>query len=117
MPTSTVEGESGLTRVWLPGPEDGRHGGFSMLNISASPNDDRGSTLSSVLETRAIPPRYYLSEKGARGIVNRATEYGKKPLPPGLKRALETVRAWETHRRRMHENFRICWGGTGLRDK
>src|ERR1017187_4301555 len=55
-----LNADGGLTSVWLPGQGHGLHGGFSMLNISAWPNDGSACFLSSVLKTAPIPPRYYL---------------------------------------------------------
>lgn len=41
-----------------------------------------------LLETSAIPPRYFLSPAACRGILRRAASRGKE-LPPMLKEALE----------------------------
>lgn len=45
-------------------------------------------SLSDILETGAIPPRYYLSRDACLGILRRAESRGKE-LPPMLKEALE----------------------------
>lgn len=82
--------DGGLTLAWLPGRGHGRLGGFSMLNISASPNDAAACSLSSVLETAPIPPRYFLSPQACAGILRRAARR-KKTLPPQLQAALESV--------------------------
>jgi len=60
---------------------------FSTLNSSACPNDAVASSLSDVLETGPIQPKYYLSQKACTGILRRAEKRGKK-LPPMLSRAL-----------------------------
>ena len=49
--------------------------------------DAEGSLLSQILESGEIDPRYFLSEKACRGILNRA-ERREKILPPMLKGAL-----------------------------
>ena len=46
--------------------------------------------LSDILETGAIPHRYYLSPTACRGILRRADKRGKE-IPPALRKALETV--------------------------
>jgi hypothetical protein len=46
--------------------------------------------LSDVLETSAVPPRFYLSAKACAGILRRAERRGKD-LPPALQSALEAV--------------------------
>ena len=71
--------------------------GFSMRNMSEwtamsgpSRSDDGVCSLSDILETTAVPPRYYLSAKACRGILRRAAKRGKE-LPGQLRKALETV--------------------------
>ena len=81
----------GQTQVWLPGHSDGRHGGFSTLNTSDSPNDAVVCLLSSVLQpVEEIPPRLYLSAKACKGILRRAKSRSKV-LPEQLMRALAAV--------------------------
>lgn len=80
----------GLVQVWLPGVGHGRLGGFSMLNISASPNVASACSLSQVLEGGAIPPRYFLSPRACRGILRRAWRR-EKALPDALFAALARV--------------------------
>jgi hypothetical protein len=58
-----------------------------MLNTGASPREEKGSSLSQILQ-EAVPGRYYLTPKACRGILRRANERGKE-LPEKLKRALE----------------------------
>ena len=55
-----------------------------------SPNDVDVCSLSSILETGPIDPRYCLSEKACAGILRRAAKRGKK-LPEPLRLALEAV--------------------------
>ena len=56
------------------------------LNSGVSPREERGSSLSQILQ--ASPhPKYYLSPKACLGILRRANERGKE-LPPQLKEAL-----------------------------
>jgi hypothetical protein len=47
-------------------------------------------SLSDVLETGTLPPRFSLSAKACAGILRRAERRGKE-LPPMLKQALESV--------------------------
>ena len=58
------------------------------LKASECPSDDDGCSLSDILEAGAVPPRFYLSAKAARGILRRA-EARNKALPPALLTALE----------------------------
>lgn len=90
MPCVLQKGANGPTQVWLPGHGHGRHGGFSTLNTSASPNDAAVCSLSQILETGPIPQRYFLSAQACRGILRRAVKRGKE-LPQQLARALKAV--------------------------
>lgn len=56
------------------------------LNSGVSPREERGSSLSQILEG-SPHPKYYLSPKACLGILRRAKERGKE-LPPQLKEAL-----------------------------
>lgn len=87
--------------VHIPRPENGRwgaqerswqtgtpsHGGWSMLNFGESPSEERGSTLSQILEVTA-PERYNLSATACAGILRRARERGKQ-LPQRLEEVLQ----------------------------
>jgi len=53
-------------------------------------NDEGVCSLSDILETGALPQRYYLTAKACRGILRRAERRGKV-LPDLLQRALEQV--------------------------
>ena len=59
----------------------------TMLNFGESPNEERESTLSQILQANA-PEKYYLSPKACAGILRRAEKRGKE-LPQMLKEALE----------------------------
>jgi hypothetical protein len=55
------------------------------------PSDDGVCSLSHVLEdSRAVPARFYLSQKACAGILRRAERRGKT-LPPLLDQALRQV--------------------------
>jgi len=77
-------GMGGHTASWtLSGSE---HNG-----IHAPSRSDGGvCSLSDVLETGQVPPRFYLSPKACAGILRRAEVRGKK-LPPMLQDALEAA--------------------------
>lgn len=62
-------------------------GGASALNTGVSPREERGCSLSQILED-SPHRKYYLSRKACLGILRRARERGKE-LPPQLKWALE----------------------------
>lgn len=64
------------------------------LNIGESPNAERESLLSWILEVNA-PEKYYLSARACQGILIRASRRGKK-LPDLLQTAmLEMIEWWE----------------------
>lgn len=65
------------------------HGDSSMLNTGESPNAERESRLSWILEDN-VPQKYYLSTRACQGILTRASRRGK-PLPDILKQALLDV--------------------------
>ena len=60
-------------------------GDSSTINIGESPNAERESLLSWILQVD-VPEKYYLSAKACRGILIRASRRGKK-----LKELLETA--------------------------
>src|SRR5216683_1436370 len=66
--------------------------GFWTLSISEYPSDGAASSLSDILETGEVPPRYFLSGRACRGIIHRAEKRGKI-LPAPLARALAQVAA------------------------
>jgi hypothetical protein len=64
-------GKNGRTLVVCMDPKEQSRGGSWTPNISAWPNDAVVCSLSQVLETGSIPPRYFLSEKALAGIARR----------------------------------------------
>ena len=76
-------------------PSSGRWGSSGMggptecwtLNTLEYPSVVVESSLSRVLETGELPPRFYLSAKACSGILRRASKRGKA-LPPMLQAAL-----------------------------
>ena len=90
IPCERQTGSLGQTQVWLPGHSDGPRGAFSTLNILPWPNDAVVLSLSQILETGPIPPRFFLSQKACSGILRRAEKRGKT-LPEKLQMALEVV--------------------------
>ena len=79
-------GKKGRTLVVCMAPKEQSRGGSWTPNISAWPNDAVVCSLSQVLETGSIPPRYFLSAKACAGILRRAEAMRK--LPPALLEAL-----------------------------
>ena len=71
-------------------------GGYLTLSTSEWPSDADVCSLSDILETD-VPPKYFLSARAARGILQRAERRGKE-LPPLLKQQLQAV-ATAGHRR------------------
>lgn len=63
---------SGAGQVWCLKGSARSRGESSTLNISECPSDAVASTLSQVLETASIPPRYFLSAKACQGILRLA---------------------------------------------
>ena len=92
MPPSSRQGADGQTQVWCLDPSERQLGASSMLSISDWPSDESASlcSLSEVLETGDVLPRYFLSPKACRGILRRAAKRGKE-LPIQLHRALAQV--------------------------
>ena len=62
-------------------------GEFTMHSFGEYPREENASRLSQILEV-SPHPKYYLSAKACRGILNRASKRGKE-LPEILKTALE----------------------------
>lgn len=61
------------------------HGECLMLDFSECPSDDVESSLSDILETGAIPQRYFLSAKACEGILRRDGVRGKITLVSRVK--------------------------------
>ena len=95
MGRSSLQGQGdGRTLVLCLDPSAQSHGGSWMPNISAWPNAAAVSSLSQVLETGLIPPKYFLSSTACAGILRRAEKRGRT-LPEQLKAALEEGAARE----------------------
>ena len=62
---------------------------WTAMNVP-SHKDDGVCSLSDILQTGDVPPRYFLSAKACRGILRRAEKRGKE-LPSQLQAALEAV--------------------------
>ena len=73
-------------------------GDSSTLNIGESPNAERESLLSWILEDN-VPQKYYLSARACEGILNRASRRGKA-LPEILHTALLDMIEWWKQRSR-----------------
>lgn len=86
----SLQGRNGRTLVVCMDPKEQSRGGSWTPNISAWPNDAVVCSLSQVLETDSIPPRYFLSAKACAGILRRAENRGKM-LPEPLALALRAV--------------------------
>lgn len=79
--------DDGQKLEWSEGMGVQWHGEFSMLNTGVSPNVERESSLSQILQEN-VPEKYFLSEKATIGILRRAAKRGKE-LPPVLRMTLE----------------------------
>jgi hypothetical protein len=66
----------------------GSHTEFLTLNSTEFPSDAVACSLSDVLETGEVPPRYFLSALACRGILRRAESRGRT-LMGSLRTALE----------------------------
>lgn len=91
---SVCSGIEAASLAWAP---LGWHGECLTLSIpewprfpEPSPSEDVVSSLSDILETGAVPPKYSLTETCAAGILHRAERRGR-PLPEILRLALEAV--------------------------
>ena len=80
----------GQTLVLSLDPGEVQRGEFLTLNTSDWPNDANVWSLSDILETGNLPPRFYLSATACKGILRRAEKRGKT-LPPALQEALVAV--------------------------
>jgi len=80
--------DDGQTPEWFESPEVAvtSHGASWTPNIGELPNAAVESSLSQILEQN-VPPKYFLSAKACKGILNRAERRGKE-LPLMLKSAL-----------------------------
>ena len=80
----------GKTAEWRSGQPDLSSGAFWTRNSSEFRKGAAVCSLSEILETGPIAPRYYLSQKACAGILRRAAKRGKA-LPPALDAALRAV--------------------------
>jgi len=81
-----------LSGAWPSAGIASRNGVVWMLNSSECPRDAVASSLSDILETSPVPPRYFLTPRAAAGILRRA-ERRERTLPEPLRRALEGLAA------------------------
>lgn len=91
------QGKNGRTLVVCMDPSEQSHGGPWTPNTSDWPNDAAVCSLSQVLETGSIPPRFFLSGTACAGILRRADKRGKT-LPEPLQVALTAVASQEQAR-------------------
>ncbi|CRM19850.1 hypothetical protein [Pseudomonas sp. 31 R 17] len=85
----SLQGKNGRTLVVCMDPKEQSRGGSWTPNISALPNGAVVCSLSQVLVTDLIPPRYFLSEKACAGILRRG-EARRRTLPEQLLSALRS---------------------------
>ena len=79
---------NGRSREWLQANNVMSHGEHLTLNIGESPNEEKESFLSQILQKETdVPNKYYLTKKGCEGILRRAKERNRK-LPIELEKAL-----------------------------
>lgn len=84
-----VGGADGAKPEQSPETDGLWHGDSSMLNTGESPNAERESLLSWILEDN-VPQKYYLSARACQGILTKASRRGKS-LPEILRQALLDV--------------------------
>lgn len=88
--TPTSPSVAGATPVSASAPSAASRGACWTHNTSEFPSAAVVCSLSDALETRAVPPKYFLSRTAAMGILRRAEKRGRD-LPPTLRMALEQV--------------------------
>ena len=81
---------SGEVRVLCLDPDMAWPGGRSMPNFLECPNDAKESSLLDILETGAVPRKYYLSQLCCRGILRKAAKRSKQ-LPERLRVVLAQI--------------------------
>lgn len=102
-----VGGADGAKPEQSPETDGLWHGDSSMLNTGESPNAERESRLSWILEGN-VPQKYYLSARACQGILTRASRRGK-PLPGILKQALlDVIEGGESYTLKIRSG---CEGG------
>lgn len=81
--------ENGQNLEWLEAESVISNGERLTLNTGESPNEERESSLSQILQSPCeISEKYYLSRRACAGILHRASVKGIT-LPEALKNALE----------------------------
>ena len=86
----TFQTMAGKTPALHLAPKGSSNGSYWTRSSSESRKGAVVCSLSEMLETGPIDPRYYLTEKACRGILRRAEKRGKT-LPPPLEAALRAV--------------------------
>lgn len=89
IPRPSGRGADGTKLEQSPETDGLWHGDSWTVNISESPNAERESLLSWILEDN-VPQKYYLSARACQGILTRASRRGK-PLPDIFRQALMDV--------------------------
>ena len=92
-PVSCRLTEDGRLEPLLEGWQNSGMGGPTeslTLSTSEFPSAAVACSLSDILETGAVPRRFYLSPKACAGLLRRAARRGKE-LPPALHHALKAV--------------------------
>lgn len=89
IPRPSGRGADGAKLEQSPETDGLWHGDSLTLNIGESPNAERESLLSWILEDN-VPQKYYLSARACQGILTRASRRGKA-LPDILRQALMDV--------------------------
>ena len=72
--------QSGQVPEWYEAQALISLGACTMPGILGLPSEERGCSLSAILEDN-VPERYYLSPKACTGVLHRARLRGKKLLP------------------------------------
>ena len=80
----------GKTPAWQSAPAGSSSGAYWTRNSSEFRSGAVVCSLSGILETGQVAPRYFLSATACRGILRRAEKRGKE-LPAALKSALQAV--------------------------
>jgi hypothetical protein len=94
--SSTYRVVDGKAPGLLSARTDSSSGVCWMRNGSEYRKGGAASSLSEILETGPVDPRYFLSGKACSGILRRAEKRGKE-LPPALSEALMAVATLTTH--------------------
>ena len=105
LPEDGISGHS--SGRWMPAGIVS-HGVSLTLSISACPSSAVGSSLSDIIETGDVPPRYFLSRKACSGLEKRDGKRGKYSLVSReTGRKLSTIQRLLCWRRQAHEGPRL----------